>query len=499
MMRVGIYNRCSTEDELQVNALEIQAMESLEIAKAMGWKVVRHYVESRSGTTSHKRSEYQKLLQDMEENVFDIIMIKSIDRLTRSTKDWYIFLDKLITNQKQLYLYIDQKFYTSEDSLLAGIKAILAEDFSRELSKKIKNAHHRRQEKKTGFNITVPMFGWDKVGKDQYVLNEKEAEAYRGAFVMAEEGKGFYTIANQMYAKGIRSKTGGRISEVQWRKMLYSPRAHGTVILHTKEYDFERKRKNQIPEEEWIVIEHALPAIVKKEYQDSVLKKIKERSRTNVSHNFMKHKKKKYMLSGKVFCSQCGKPYYRRTISVKNEKKNIWVCSTALKEGREKCQCNRICEQELLNKIREKYKSYYEKCWENEMKVLEHLQHLLKRAINEDENLARIKKCEKEWMKAKKKKEQLFEKMINGIVDEADFMLWNKKIEEEIEILYIELNRMKESKKDYINVNERIQKIKERVTEEIYELAIVKSLIERIERIVVLKDGDLSVSFYEYL
>ena len=89
--------------------------------------------------------------------------------------------------------------------------------------------------------------------------------------------------------------------------------------------------------------------------------------------------------------------------------------------------------------------------------------------------------------------------MINGIVDEADFMLWNKKIEEEIEILYIELNRMKESKKDYINVNERIQKIKERVTEEIYELAIVKSLIERIERIVVLKDGDLSVSFYEYL
>ena len=93
--RVAIYNRCSTEEEAQVNALSIQAQESREKALAMGFEVVAQYIESESGTTSYKRSEYQRLLEDMEQDKFDIVMIKSIDRLMRSAKDWYLFLDKL--------------------------------------------------------------------------------------------------------------------------------------------------------------------------------------------------------------------------------------------------------------------------------------------------------------------------------------------------------------------------------------------------------------------
>lgn len=260
-----------------MNALNTQVQESIEIVKQNGWQLVCQYVESKSGTTSYRRNEYQKLMDALDKDIFDVVVVKSIDRLTRSVKDWYIFLDKLVRNHKQLYIYIDRKFYTPEDNLLTGIKAILAEDFSRELSKKIKNAHKRRQEKREGFNITVPMFGWDKVAKDVYVLNQEESAAYRLAFAMAEEGKGFYTIAKTMYERGVRSKRGGRISEVQWRKMLYSPRAHGTVVLRSEEYDFEMKQKKALPETEWIVIEGALPAIVTKGYQDKVLECVRRR------------------------------------------------------------------------------------------------------------------------------------------------------------------------------------------------------------------------------
>ncbi len=499
MMKVGIYNRCSTEEETQANALEIQALESLEIAKEKGWNVVRHYVESQSGTTSYKRSEYQKMLTDMEQDIFDIVMIKSIDRLTRSAKDWYLFLDKLTRCQKQLYLYIDHKFYTTEDNLLTGIKAILAEDFSRELSKKIKNAHRRRQEKRSGFNITVPMFGWDKIGQDTYALNEQEAEAYRCAFIMAEEGNGFYTIANQMYEKGIRSKRGERISAVQWRNMLYSPRAHGTIVLHTKEYDFETKKKKPVPEKDWIVIEHAIPAIVNREYQERVLQKLQERVGVNSCQNLVKNKKGKHKLSGKVFCLQCGKPYYRRAMSLKNEKKGVWICSTALKEGKHKCHCKNICEADILKAIRESCKDYYENCWKQEKQIRDNLRRFFQKTLEEDRSQRVLKRYEKELSKVKKKKHQLFEKMLNGIIEESDFVLWNKKIEEEIEILYIEIDRMKKNKKEYINLNERIREIEQKVIDEIYELAIMKLLICQIEKIIVSADGNLQISFYEYL
>ena len=177
--RVGIYNRCSTEEEAQKNALAVQAEESREIAQKKGWMIAAQYIESESGTSIKNRTEYQRLLEDMEKDSFDIVMIKSIDRLMRSAKDWYLFLSKLTDNNKRLYIYLEDKFYTPEDSLISGIKAILAEEFSRELSKKIKNSHNRRQElhrqnKAAGLNITRPMFGWDKIEKDKYVVNERE-------------------------------------------------------------------------------------------------------------------------------------------------------------------------------------------------------------------------------------------------------------------------------------------------------------------------------------
>ena len=175
MERVGIYNRCSTEEESQRNALSAQMMESREIAQKKGWEIAEQYIESETGTVAYKRGEYQRLLADMEKDRFDIVMIKSIDRLMRSAKDWYLFLNRLTENNLKLYIYIEGKFYTPDDNLISGIKAILAEDFSRELSKKIKNAHRRRQEKKSGCNITCEMFGWNKVAKDVYEINEKEA------------------------------------------------------------------------------------------------------------------------------------------------------------------------------------------------------------------------------------------------------------------------------------------------------------------------------------
>ena len=273
MQRVAIYNRCSTEEEAQKNALEVQVAESLELVeekKEEGWQIVATYVELESGTSTKRRKEYLRMVEAIKQDRFDIVVVKSIDRLARNVKDWYLFLDCLMKHHTRLYLYLERKFYQSEDALVTGIKAILAEEFSKELSAKIKNAHHRRQQKQTGLNITREMFGWNRVAKDTFEVNEEEAAYFRMACQLVEAGLGFCRLGNTMYEIGARSKTGGRISEVQWRNMLRSPRAYGTVVLHKKEYDFIRKEKRKMPEEEWIVIENALPALISREYFETI-------------------------------------------------------------------------------------------------------------------------------------------------------------------------------------------------------------------------------------
>lgn len=282
MQRVAIYNRCSTEEEAQKNALEVQAAESLELVEAKkeeGWVIVAQYVELESGTSTKKRREYLKMVEDIKQNRFDIVVVKSIDRLARNAKDWYLFLDCLMKHNTRLYLYLERKFYQSEDALVTGIKAILAEEFSKELSAKIKNAHRRRQIKQSGLNITREMFGWNKVGKDTFERNEKEAAYFILACQLAEAGCGFRKISNALYEAGARSKNGGRISEVQWRNMLRSPRSYGTVVLHKREYDFVRKETKKLPEEEWIFIENALPALISWEYYEKIQRILDDRAK----------------------------------------------------------------------------------------------------------------------------------------------------------------------------------------------------------------------------
>ena len=145
MLRAVIYARCSTEEESQIDALKNQVAEARECVRNQGWFLVDEYVESKSGTSTKGRSEYNRLFEDLQKDKFDIIVIKSQDRLMRNTKDWYVFVDRLTITRKKLYMYIERKFYTTDDALITGIKAILAEEYSRELSKKINNAHRNRQ------------------------------------------------------------------------------------------------------------------------------------------------------------------------------------------------------------------------------------------------------------------------------------------------------------------------------------------------------------------
>uniref|UniRef100_UPI0040564487 recombinase family protein n=1 Tax=Agathobacter sp. TaxID=2021311 RepID=UPI0040564487 len=530
MERVGIYNRCSTEEEAQINALEVQAQESREIAKRKGWTITAQYIESETGTTIKKRTQYRKMMQDMENDIFDIILIKSIDRLMRSTKDWYLFIDKAVSYNKKLFIYMDNKFYEPEDALITGIKAILAEDFSRELSKKIKHAHKRRQDNKLGINFTRPVFGWDKVGKDEYVINEQEAEYYRLAFAMAYEGHGFYTIAKHMYEQGVRSKvTGNRISETQWRNMLYSPRAHGTVILHKREYDFHAKKFIKLPPEEWIYMEQALPPIVPKSYQEEVLASLKERTAACNFGDSTKREAKigRTPLSGKLYCSCCGSVYYRK-VSHKGEKRELteWKCKTRMKQGADACKNRNVLEDVVMEIIESACKQQYETmmkrakeaCKQHEAVIreaeengkqhnrtvfdtgkehfIEETIRITKQALEGNDTEKELKKMEKELREQEKKKAILLDKLMSGVIDDNDFKTAKAGLSEKIEGLRHKTETAKEKAAMSEGLEKRLEKIREFLQNgDIIEKAEMKDLMQMIDKILVYPDNKLEIRF----
>lgn len=99
-LRAVFYARVSTEEEKQLNALEKQIQENKDVIRDHGWRLVGEYIdEGKTGTTTKRRNDYKRLLKDMTENKFDIVVCKDQDRLQRNTLDWYLFVDNLEVNK----------------------------------------------------------------------------------------------------------------------------------------------------------------------------------------------------------------------------------------------------------------------------------------------------------------------------------------------------------------------------------------------------------------
>ncbi|MBD5458825.1 MAG: recombinase family protein, partial [Lachnospiraceae bacterium] len=312
-LRAVTYNRCSTEDESQKDALVKQVQESENCIHERGWKLVDTYVEAKSGTTVRGRSEYNRLYRDLEMDKFDIIVIKSQDRLMRNTKDWYLFLDRMQKNRKKLYMYLEGKFYTPDDALITGIKAILAEEYSRELSKKINNAHRNRQKEGKSFVFTNRMYGLKKLPDRSIVIDEREAEMIRMIFDLSANGYGTHTSAEILYQKGYTNRNGKMLTPALIRNIIRNPVYKGTVVQNKRHYEFESKKTVNNPESEWVVHEGVVPAIVDEALFEAANRALDCRKREG-------HRDGQYGsccnagshdLSGKIVCGLCGAPFYR--------------------------------------------------------------------------------------------------------------------------------------------------------------------------------------------
>lgn len=79
-VRVAVYARVSTDQEIQLHSLEEQMKAfRAKIAQHPGWMLVDVYAdEGISGTSVKKRKEFLRMMEDCEAGKVDYIMAKSI-------------------------------------------------------------------------------------------------------------------------------------------------------------------------------------------------------------------------------------------------------------------------------------------------------------------------------------------------------------------------------------------------------------------------------------
>ncbi len=509
MIRAVIYARCSTEEESQRDALAKQVAQAKECVEKKGWLLVDSYVESCSGTSTKGRIQYNRLYEDLQRDNFEVVVVKSQDRLMRNVKDWYLFADRLLTMQKQLYLYMEQKFYCTDDALLTGIKAILAEEYSRELSQKMNHAHRNRQKNGGAVILTSNTYGYRKMPDKSVVIMEEEAAIKKRMYELCAAGYGCRRISHILQEDGIVNRKGKYFSDSDILRMIRNPINKGTVVMNRTHYDFDSKTLIKIPKEEQYVYEDKIPAIVSKELWNQANQAIEKRK-----EKIQKEEKKEsarqtqrgrnrgtYLFSGKLFCGFCHQPYYRCTRKQYRDKEKIyeWKCRCYLERGRlsknkeenktkedwtaEQRGCNNIYLEEkkltdLLEQIFEKRSSI------DRTKISQKMLQLSKEILMQKEKDFRIEEERKKEEYIRQQMNKLVDKLLEGVISDTIYQEKQKELEDKRKESIERIRKMK--KQETVFPQKRFLAIEQFLKDENQiQKAQVAQRLEEIEKIVI--------------
>lgn len=501
------YCRVSTDDENQASSIVNQKKESIAAIQENGWELIDGYVdEGRSGTTTKRREEYNRLFKDMESDKFDIIVIKSQDRLMRNTKEWYFFLDRLVQNNKRLYFYLEKKFYSSDDALITGIKAILAEDYSRSLSKNINNAHRKRQETGSNVIITSKTWGYDKVDK-AVIVNEKEAEMIRFIYEMAAQNYGTRTIAKMLQDNGYYNHNGDRIAEQTVRRIIRNPLYKGTAKMNVFHKNFETKRTERNSEDKWIYHHNIVPAIVSEELWEKANDLMDKRSQVVITEDFktkvIGSKKNATPLTGKIECGLCGNTFWRSTSVTGKNPKVYWSCKEYVQRGRKTknarspkgktaakydvkdsgCDNIHIKEEDMDCVIYNLAQRVYA---ESKNNILAVATSILSQIIGDTSEVEEQEKAFTEELdKIKASRENLLDKYLDNKIEDGIYSLKDNKLKEKMEEIEKCLKALGEKKDTIAEKEDRIKELEEEIKTIADVDLSIKNIKKHIEKITV--------------
>lgn len=168
--RAGLYARVSTGEDRQTPETQLRHLR--EYADRRGFYVAEEYVDKGSGLDSD-RPEYQRLLQDARQRVFDVVLVWRYDRFARSTqalisalKEFQALGIGFISHQEQ----IDTT--TPQGEMVFGFMASLAQFESSLISERVKAGMQRAKEE--GTRVGRPPIPEDTQAEVQRLYTEED-------------------------------------------------------------------------------------------------------------------------------------------------------------------------------------------------------------------------------------------------------------------------------------------------------------------------------------
>ena len=213
IVRTAAYARVSSDSEDQLNSFAAQIRYYTEMLQnSTNTVFVDMYAdEGISGTSTAKRTEFQRLMSDCRKGKIDRVLTKSVSRFARNTKDSLKAARELKTLGVSVY-FEKENIDTSEISseMLLAIYSQFAQEESMSISKNVRIGVHKRMADGTYKSSSAP-YGF--IYKDGKIIPDPEkTKIVQQIFEWYSKGIGAETISVMLNQKNISAPHGK-----QWR------------------------------------------------------------------------------------------------------------------------------------------------------------------------------------------------------------------------------------------------------------------------------------------
>lgn len=321
--KAAVYCRLSKDDEQNGDSvsIETQKMMLTKYCNDQMIDIFDIYVDDGYSGLNFNRPSFKRLIQDLEDGKFNVVITKDLSRLGRDYIQTGYYIDIYFTSKKVRYIAVNDGIDTKyENNDIAPFKNILNDMYAKDISKKIKSAKMQRAQNGLFISAQAP-YGYkiDPFNRNKLIIDEAVAPTVKRIFQLATEGNNFSEISRILeiekhISPSVHKAINGdtrflRYIESQdqlykWsyqtvRRILKDLVYVGDMVNHKFEVtNYKTKERVRVPPQEQIVVPNTHEAIIDRDIFNKINGEMLKLRKPNHKHE--------NIFKGMIFCLECG-------------------------------------------------------------------------------------------------------------------------------------------------------------------------------------------------
>ena len=352
----AVYLRLSKEDEDLREIKDKKESNSIANQKALILKTLESmpdvtlydiYIDDGFTGLNFERPNFQRMCEDIYNGRVNMVIVKDLSRLGRDYIDSGRYVKKIFPSYHVRFVSVLDHFDSltatqSDVNLLIPVKNFVNDNYSRDISGKVRS--HQEVMRENGLYVGSHVaYGYKKLETDRnrIIPDEYAADIVRKIFDWKLKGLSSASIADKLNGLGVaapseyKRQLGGNYKsgfqknrKAKWSAVAINRILRNKIYIGVLEQGKREKvnyKLNKVvekPETEWAVKENTHEAIISKADFENVAKLLNLDTRKSPEEETL------FMLSGLMFCGECGRSMVRRCNRYKDKQSVYYICAT---------------------------------------------------------------------------------------------------------------------------------------------------------------------------